>query len=257
MEECVICSKTALIERLSCGIPLCKKHYLRRKISKQADFMQKKIGIGLSCYYSASASENILSKITIINDCKKLLITETQNLIASIQNNCLQAINKFKVKEQYYFSLLKIITQKRSSAKERKKIDCELNISIVTKVPSCSFREIEKFYRFDFLKEFSNFTQINNPKRFLADYYGLFLESHTKKIENTVISFDSKYIISGSEDTTLRIWDLKNARQVAVLAGHTAKVGIILLTSDNKYIISTSGQEIYGKPPHEDNSIRI
>ena len=53
---------------------------------------------------------------------------------------------------------------------------------------------------------------------------------------------DNKYIVSGSNDDTIRIWNLLKKSQKTVLKGHTGWV-----TSDNKYIISGS----------KDNTIRI
>ena len=58
---------------------------------------------------------------------------------------------------------------------------------------------------------------------------------------------DSKFIISGSGDpfdddseNTIRIWNLLEKRQEAVLEGHTSAVQTVAVISDNKYIISGS-----------------
>ena len=54
------------------------------------------------------------------------------------------------------------------------------------------------------------------------------------------ITSDSLKIVSGSEDKTIRIWDLHQQQSEGLLQGHTASVVIILLTSDNTHIISAS-----------------
>ena len=61
------------------------------------------------------------------------------------------------------------------------------------------------------------------------------------------VTSDSKYIISGSGDpfdddseNTIRIWNLLEKRQEAVLEGHTSAVQTVAVISDNKYIISGS-----------------
>ena len=70
--------------------------------------------------------------------------------------------------------------------------------------------------------------------------YKLFLEGHTCTVTSIVITSDNKYIISGSSDCTIRIWNLLEKRQETVLKGHTSGVTSIAITSDNKYIISGS-----------------
>ena len=70
--------------------------------------------------------------------------------------------------------------------------------------------------------------------------YKLFLEGHTSSIASIASTSDSKYIISGSSDKTIRIWNLLEKRQETVLEGHTSSITGITITSDNKYIISSS-----------------
>ena len=51
---------------------------------------------------------------------------------------------------------------------------------------------------------------------------------------------NNKYVVSGSEDKTIRIWNLLEKRQETVLQGHTSPVLTVAVTSDNKYIVSGS-----------------
>ena len=63
-------------------------------------------------------------------------------------------------------------------------------------------------------------------------------EGHTENVASLALTSDDKYIISGSEDKTVRIWNRSEKRQEAVLKGHTDYVLTVAVTSDNKYIIS-------------------
>ena len=54
---------------------------------------------------------------------------------------------------------------------------------------------------------------------------------------------DNKYIVSGSSDNTVRIWDINLKKQEAVLQGHHERINCVKLTSDDKYIISTSSDQ--------------
>ena len=68
----------------------------------------------------------------------------------------------------------------------------------------------------------------------------LFLEGHTSWVSSVVVTSDNKYIVSGSWDKTIRIWNLLEKRQETVLQGHTDSVWTVAVTSDNKYIVSGS-----------------
>ena len=50
----------------------------------------------------------------------------------------------------------------------------------------------------------------------------------------------NKFIISGSYDQTIRIWNFLQKRQETVLQGHLNAVTSTVVTTDNKYIISGS-----------------
>ena len=54
------------------------------------------------------------------------------------------------------------------------------------------------------------------------------------------VTSDNKYIVSGSADKTIRIWNLLEIKQEAVLEAQTDYVRTIALSGDNNYIISGS-----------------
>jgi len=78
------------------------------------------------------------------------------------------------------------------------------------------------------------------------------LEGHTNfvmsvavisSVENTTNLPDNigkQYIISGSYDSTIKIWDFSTFELVKTLEGHTNSVNSVVISSDNKYIISGS-----------------
>ena len=73
---------------------------------------------------------------------------------------------------------------------------------------------------------------LKNPNRcecILADKHKFFLHGHTSPIYKVLITSDSKYIITGSsglDDYSLRIWNLQERKQEAILTGHS---GIYLI----------------------------
>jgi len=78
------------------------------------------------------------------------------------------------------------------------------------------------------------------------------LEGHTNGINSVAVSdiinttdefgnnIEKQYIISGSRDGTIKIWDFSTFKLVETLEGHTDIVTSVAVSSDNKYIISGS-----------------
>ena len=64
------------------------------------------------------------------------------------------------------------------------------------------------------------------------------LKGHTDCVNSVAITSNNKYIVSGGDDKTVRIWNLQEKTQEAVLQGHTGYVTSVAITNDNKYIVS-------------------
>ena len=73
------------------------------------------------------------------------------------------------------------------------------------------------------------------------------MKGHSKSVKSIAISSDSKYIVSGSYDKTIKIWNLESGQEIKTLKGHSESVNSVAISSDNKYIVSGSA----------DNSIKI
>jgi WD40 repeat protein len=55
-----------------------------------------------------------------------------------------------------------------------------------------------------------------------------------------VITPDSRFAVSGSDDHTLRVWDLKSGGLVHTMEGHTDSIAAVAISSDGHRAISGS-----------------
>ncbi len=74
------------------------------------------------------------------------------------------------------------------------------------------------------------------------------LSVHTNKVRALALSTDNKWLYSGSDDTSIKIWRLADNTNTATLSGHTDYVYALALSADNKWLYTGSG---------DDNSIKI
>jgi len=69
------------------------------------------------------------------------------------------------------------------------------------------------------------------------------LKGHTDKVNSVVFSSDGTWIMSGSYDMTVRVWDALTGTELNVLKGHTDRVSSVALLSDGTRIVSGSSDQ--------------
>ncbi len=67
------------------------------------------------------------------------------------------------------------------------------------------------------------------------------LVGHSDSVNAVALSADGKYLISGSDDKTLKVWNWQTGEELRTLNGHSSSVKALALTPDGKYVISGSG----------------
>jgi len=64
---------------------------------------------------------------------------------------------------------------------------------------------------------------------------------HTDYVLSVAISLDVRHIVSGSQDMTIRVWDMETGEPLgAHLQGHTSWVYTVAISSDGNHIMSGS-----------------
>lgn len=71
----------------------------------------------------------------------------------------------------------------------------------------------------------------------------VFIDAHEREILSMVYSPDSAQLVTGSADTTARVWDVKSGMLRYSLEGHTASVTGVLVSPDNRMIVTRSDDE--------------
>lgn len=70
------------------------------------------------------------------------------------------------------------------------------------------------------------------------------LTGHSDWVNTVAISSDSKYVVSGSSDKTIKIWELSTGDVIRTLYGHSNWVNAVAISSDGKYLVSGSSDDI-------------
>ena len=69
------------------------------------------------------------------------------------------------------------------------------------------------------------------------------LSGHNNSVRSVAITPDRKYIVSGSDDNTIKIWDFNSGKEIKTLSGHNNEVMSVAITPDEKYIVSGSADK--------------
>ena len=67
------------------------------------------------------------------------------------------------------------------------------------------------------------------------------LEGHRNSVWSVAFSADSKLVVSGSDDSSIKIWDAATGREVQTLEGHRGSVSSVAFSADSKLVVSGSG----------------
>lgn len=66
---------------------------------------------------------------------------------------------------------------------------------------------------------------------------------HSKAITTLAWSHDGRYLVSGSADTTIKVWDAATGAVLQTYTGHSAEVRALAWSPEDNKIVSSAGHE--------------
>jgi WD40 repeat protein len=67
-----------------------------------------------------------------------------------------------------------------------------------------------------------------------------FQQKHTGDINSIAISSNGHYALSGSEDKSIKLWNIDNGEEIRTFQGHTEEVTSVIFSPDDRYALSGS-----------------
>lgn len=86
----------------------------------------------------------------------------------------------------------------------------------------------------------NNYSSSSPTRRVIGDGLKNTLTGHTDSINCIAMSPDGQILASGSEDNTIKVWDLVTGEYIATLEGHEAGVKAVVISSDGQLLVSGS-----------------
>jgi len=76
-----------------------------------------------------------------------------------------------------------------------------------------------------------------------ADHSFCTLKGHSKCVNSVAFSPDGKFVASGSDDKTIKLWEISTKKVIKTLKGHKSEVTAVAFSPDGKYIVSGDNKE--------------
>ena len=229
---CQICPKKATV--LCCSTNLCGSHFTQHfalRMTHQPQQLLFKLPpadqsiLNIQLQNRISALKNLKSKL---NSYSNSLIQRIENLQSALINEINKTISSYQeILQTQYFEDLKIPEKILETQMKVKKIN-----------PKSLISKINKMYPKDLLR----FEIDLDKKRTLIK--NKFLQTHSGEIYCLAISNDGKFIVTGSKDASLRVWDFDERKLVACYYGHTSYVNCVIVSSDSGFVVSGSNDRL-------------
>ena len=176
-------------------------------------------------------TSELLSRISSLKDAISKIRFTTKSLI-----NTIESLQDFYVKElnstiHKYQEMLK--TREFSDIEEIEEIlETDMKVNYIRSEDL--IEAVRGFFQNVLLKFDVNLDKESEIKK------NKFLKEHNGGFLCLAVARDGKIIVTGSEDTTVRVWDLKEKKQIAFYSQHKSDVICVAIDRDSRYVVSGS-----------------
>ena len=66
-------------------------------------------------------------------------------------------------------------------------------------------------------------------------------EGHTNDVTSVCLSWDGKFALSGSWDSTIRLWEVTSGRGLKIISGHKERIRSVCFSGNSRHILTASG----------------
>ena len=190
--------------------------------------------MNLTCLEQSILKQELINRIDLFSNLKKSIIKNTHTFIDKIQELSHSLLNLISNKVKLHHDL---INKKVFSKADFDSIHFTFNSEMIIKPTNLASFMVE----FEVFFSEKNFLAYNiSPEKEIALKYQNFLKTHHGDFRCLAISNHSNFLITGSEDTTIRFWDLTKKKQIAVLDGHKSTIRCIAISNNDALAASGS-----------------
>ncbi|OMJ84366.1 hypothetical protein SteCoe_14517 [Stentor coeruleus] len=221
IRQCNSCLKCYLCDN-------CTQLHIKCHEEQESECIFGKIRIKLPEDKIKQLKNSIKKTIETIEKYKKEIITEGLKALNQIQN---KMRSSFEYLDMMIADYNKLIGLKIFEEKDYIRAEEIIKTDLVFDYPMLLDAEV------DFIKVHKIQKPQCKSQKFNKTYT---LQGHTGIVKSISFSNDDHYLVSGSSDKTIVVWDLIEKRQEAIFIGHTDQVLSVTITYDNQLIISGS-----------------
>ena len=189
---------------------ICPEHLSQHYTYQNSELADKFITEVDSNLIKNFKSELIL-RIKSYSELKKIVSMKIKNLIISIELYTQSLLKSIEIEKQKLIYLMSKIKFKTSDIQYMHK--------------TCSSKMILKEFSFEFLNESLQKLfkiEIDSLLNFRPNEISIkkFLKNHNSKLYCIALTSDGQTLVTGSEDTSVRLWDTNSKKQTACLLKH-------------------------------------
>ena len=219
-----------------------RKNHVCDKGARQFRMLKEK-GENQKCIRNIQNLRNELSKVKLM---KQVFKQQIDNLIIFVKNKAEERVSKFdKDEKKIRLRRKKLVKDIYSSNPPKilhklKQFRIDFDQKLIESIKSLCNSYITSFHLSSTAIPPPINLDLPEQEQYLNDTYGIFLEGHYDHVNCAVISNDNTFIVSGSSDKSLRVWDLSSKTQKFILGTSSSPITTLSISSDDNYLVSGS-----------------